>query len=110
MEGFIAFLVVMFIVIILIVNKNKKKKKKKYINVNTAAKTPSYGDTKPKVGGTPEPFHASKAENEEEEENHKITKILMYDAKKGSGCWVCQNCESENSLSFEKCNVCNHHR
>lgn len=109
MEGFIAFLIVIAIFIILIVSKNKKNKKKNYLNTKPPAKTTVHGDTKPKTGGTAEPFHASKTEKEEEEERHKITKILVYDAKNRGG-WVCQNCESENSLSFDKCNVCNHHR
>lgn len=109
MEGFIAFLVVMLIVIILIVNKNKKNKKEKHINAKPSSKTTIFGETKSTAGGTPEPFHASKTQNEDEEEHHKITKFLIYDAKGGS-CWVCPNCESENSLSFDRCNVCNHHR
>lgn len=107
MPGFIVFIVLVVILAIIISKVKKSGKKKKY--KAESAKKPAasfYTDKKPAMDSSPEPFHAS----QKEEENHKITRIMMYEADKIGGSWTCEYCESENSNSFEKCSVCNHHR
>lgn len=107
MEGVIAFLAVLAVIMIIAGIKNKSKKNK-IKNTDTASKTVDYRETKPVSRSTTDIFHASK--NDENEENHKITKILMYNDSMKEKVWICENCESENRVSFEKCSVCGHHR
>lgn len=109
MEGFISFLVVFALFMAFLLIKGKKAKAKKKDDTYTEPKKYYSADTKSKSGGTPETFHASK-QDEDGGETHKITKIMLYEPDRFRDVWVCRNCESENSMSFDKCSVCNHHR
>lgn len=46
----------------------------------------------------------------ENEENHMVTPIFIYDKKSSVNHWICPNCESENNLAYKVCSVCNRKR
>lgn len=63
-------------------------------------------DKKPVMKSSPKIFNTP----QNNDENHKVTRIMLYESNNVLQTWTCEYCESENSNSFEKCNVCNHYR